>query len=120
MVFGVCGGVAESLEIDANLVRLAFVLLAVAGGFGAILYVIAAVILPTEDLAGAPPRQVFSENFRALVGSLSLSRGTLGGILLGIGLVWLAGSLGVLTWVSLGWAVPAFLIIIGASILWSR
>ena len=35
---GVCGGVASALVVDATLVRLAFALLALAGGAGILLY----------------------------------------------------------------------------------
>src|ERR1700712_4737876 len=35
---GVCGGVASMLAVDATLVRLAFALLALAGGAGGLLY----------------------------------------------------------------------------------
>src|ERR1700712_624504 len=35
---GVCGGVASALAVDATLVRLAFALLALAGGAGILLY----------------------------------------------------------------------------------
>ena len=47
-VFGVAGGVAEYLNIDPTLVRLAFVLLTMAGGPGVVLYIILAVIVPKE------------------------------------------------------------------------
>lgn len=46
---GVCGGLADYLDIDATLVRLAFVVLAFASGVGLMLYVIMAVITPTES-----------------------------------------------------------------------
>ena len=38
VIAGVCGGVASSLNVDATLVRLAFALLALAGGAGILLY----------------------------------------------------------------------------------
>src|SRR4029077_20784156 len=38
---GVCGGVASALAVDATLVRLAFALLALAGGAGILLYLAA-------------------------------------------------------------------------------
>ncbi len=47
-VCGVCGGLAEYLHMDANVIRLLWVLLSVLGGGGLILYLIAALILPEE------------------------------------------------------------------------
>jgi len=47
-VCGVCGGLAEYLNMDANVIRLLWVLLSVLGGGGLILYLIAALILPEE------------------------------------------------------------------------
>ena len=48
VVAGVCSGVGQYLNIDANLVRLGFVVLTVFGGMGILLYLAAWVILPEE------------------------------------------------------------------------
>ena len=42
---GVCGGIAEYLEIDSTVVRLIFVLLVVCAGTGLLAYFIAALVL---------------------------------------------------------------------------
>ena len=47
-VAGVCGGIADYLSIDPTLVRLVWVLLALIGGPGVVLYIILAVIIPEE------------------------------------------------------------------------
>jgi phage shock protein C len=47
-VAGVCGGLAEYFNLDATLVRVLFVLLAVLGGSGLVLYVAMWVIVPKE------------------------------------------------------------------------
>jgi phage shock protein C len=50
MLSGVCGGVAEALKIDVNLVRLGLVALTVLGaGSGALLYVAAWVLIPEGE-----------------------------------------------------------------------
>jgi len=56
LVAGVAGGIAERLGVEATLIRLAFVVLAFAGGFGIVAYLIAWLI-GAERLAGseAPP-----------------------------------------------------------------
>lgn len=48
MLAGVCGGIGKYFDIDPTLVRLFFVLLAFADGFGILLYIILAIIIPLE------------------------------------------------------------------------
>ncbi|MGH9136041.1 MAG: ATP-binding protein [Acidimicrobiales bacterium] len=52
MCAGVCGGIAEYLGIDALVVRLAFVVLAITTGFAVIVYLVAWWLLPTADAGG--------------------------------------------------------------------
>lgn len=54
VLFGVAGGVAERLAVDPALVRIAWVLLAFAGGFGVLLYIVMAIVVP-EAPEGAMP-----------------------------------------------------------------
>ena len=49
MIGGVCAGIGDYLGIDPTLVRLAFLLLALAGGPGVILYIILWMIVPEEE-----------------------------------------------------------------------
>ena len=51
MICGVCGGIANYFSIDPTLVRLAFVLIAMGAGSGILAYIIAAIIIPDEDLS---------------------------------------------------------------------
>lgn len=48
LVAGVAGGLGRYLRVDPVLVRVAFVILAVAGGVGFVLYVIGALVIPEE------------------------------------------------------------------------
>ncbi len=48
MICGVCGGIAEYFNVDANLVRLIAVVLGLSGT-GILAYIIAAVILPEQE-----------------------------------------------------------------------
>ena len=50
-ICGVCGGIAEYLNIDPNLVRLVAVIAAVAGGCGLLAYIAAAIIMPEAETA---------------------------------------------------------------------
>ena len=47
-ICGVCGGLAEYLNMDATIVRLIAILLTIAGGSGVLAYIIAALIMPTN------------------------------------------------------------------------
>jgi phage shock protein PspC (stress-responsive transcriptional regulator) len=51
MIAGVAGGVAERLDVDPFIVRAAFVVLAVAGGSGVLLYLLGWLLLPEEGEA---------------------------------------------------------------------
>ena len=45
-ICGVCGGIAEYLNADPTLIRLAFVIVALAAGSGILAYFLAALIMP--------------------------------------------------------------------------
>lgn len=45
-ICGVCGGLAEYLNIDASIIRLIWILLVFCAGTGFLAYIIAAVIMP--------------------------------------------------------------------------
>ena len=47
-VAGVCGGLAEHFNLDATLIRVLFVVLAVLGGSGILIYVAMWIIVPQE------------------------------------------------------------------------
>ena len=50
MLCGVCAGIAEYFQIDATLIRLAWVFLCFFGVFpGVVAYIIAAIIIPTQS-----------------------------------------------------------------------
>lgn len=49
MIAGVCGGIAEYLNLDPTLVRLVFVAISMLGGSGLLAYIVAAIIMPEED-----------------------------------------------------------------------
>ena len=45
-ICGVCGGIAEYLNADPTLIRLAFVVISMAAGSGLLAYIVAALIMP--------------------------------------------------------------------------
>ncbi len=56
MIGGVCGGLGEYLQVDPTLIRILFVVAALAGGPGLLAYLLMLVIVPLEPSTdGAPP-----------------------------------------------------------------
>jgi len=49
MIGGVCGGLGELLDVDPTIIRVVFVLLAMLGGHGILLYLILWLIIPPQD-----------------------------------------------------------------------
>lgn len=66
LVGGVAGGLGAYLGIDPALVRVGFVLLAVFGGSGVVLYLALWLLLPPDDDAARP----VDANLRAVVGEM--------------------------------------------------
>lgn len=48
MVFGVCQGIAEYINIDPTVVRLLWVIFSLMGGLGVLVYIAAAIIMPVK------------------------------------------------------------------------
>lgn len=46
--FGVCGGIAEYFEVDSLIIRLLFALSAILAGSGLLVYIILAIVIPSE------------------------------------------------------------------------
>jgi phage shock protein C len=67
---GVCGGVGRYLGVDPVLLRIAFIILALANGLGVIAYVVAWVAIPEEqpDQPPGPPSEPRRETGRLVVG----------------------------------------------------
>ena len=48
IIAGVCGGLAKYFQIDSSLIRIIFVLLAIGGGSGILIYLILWLVIPME------------------------------------------------------------------------
>lgn len=46
MIGGVCGGLADYLDVDPTIIRIAYVLMVLFAGFGLLLYLILWLIMP--------------------------------------------------------------------------
>lgn len=60
MVAGVCAGLARYFDIDAVIIRLVFVVLALAGGPGVLLYIILWIIMPESGSTPTTPSDPIS------------------------------------------------------------
>lgn len=49
IIFGVCGGLAEYLEVDSLIIRIIFLFLIFAGGSGVFIYLILALLMPKNS-----------------------------------------------------------------------
>ena len=139
MIAGVCAGLADYFGVSASLIRLGFVLLALAGGPGVVLYFILWIILPEKTSPSAEQGQTMRENVRD-IGAQARGFGRelsnlfggkaapdqpaskrflwLGGLLILTGLVSLAHGMGWLQWFreEMAWALA--LILIGGVMLY--
>src|SRR5437868_14836416 len=106
VVAGVCGGLAEYLEVDPSLVRLAFIVGMLWGGLGLLIYVVMAIVLPVD-----PQAQPVTMYCRAR------SRNLAGGVLILLGAVLLVGNLGWAPWLTWNLFWPAVLVFVGAALL---
>lgn len=68
IIAGVCGGIAKYFDIDSTIVRLVFLLIAMAGGSGVLLYIILMLIMPEETKKGKTDREGNLENFAEDIG----------------------------------------------------
>lgn len=65
-VAGVASGLAEYFSIDVSIVRLIFVLLAVFGGSGLIIYVVLWIIVPSDSSQATTSENIVKENVEEL------------------------------------------------------
>lgn len=101
---GVAGGIGERLGVDPLPLRVAFVVLALAGGAGVVVYALAAALTPVATEPPAPRRAGGDPRHAAAVGCVALGLLLLlraVGLWFGDGLVWPAAATGagsVLLW----------------------
>ena len=102
---GVCGGIAEYMAVDPSLVRVAFVVAALWGGIGLLLYIVLAIILPVDNVANS------------VAPSPDRSRMIAGLVLVVLGGLLLAGNMGLAPWLSWNVFWPSVLILTGVGLL---
>ncbi len=58
IIFGVCSGLGDYFNIDANLFRLLFIFLLIVGGSGLLLYIICAIVIPPMESKGVKGKNI--------------------------------------------------------------
>jgi phage shock protein C len=120
MIAGVCGGIAEYFSIDETIVRLVWVLAALFGGWGLLVYIAAALIMPSAQDASrgsgeagpTPARRQSTSRFWGVV-------------IIASGILWLAANLGVhvfFPWWGIPWkaGIGVLLVVAGVILLLRR
>jgi phage shock protein C len=118
MIAGVCGGLAEYLDLDPVLVRLAFVVLLFASGVGLPIYIVLWIIMPEGNGETAVYAEPSTEPLKVNVdngnGNGRVSQPvTIGAILLLLGFYFLFREIGWLTWLQGGLIWPLIIIAFG-------
>ncbi|HOG47631.1 MAG TPA: PspC domain-containing protein [Anaerolineae bacterium] len=117
IVSGVAGGLGEYVGVDPVIIRLLFILVVLATGWGVLLYVIMLLVVPEEPeampgvLPAEPRYQRLDAHQRGLL---------LGGALVALGLLLLAREIGLWWWVELRRLWPVLLIAAGVALLIDR
>ena len=142
MIWGVCGGLANYFDMDPTIVRIIFVLLALANGVGIVVYIIMAIVVPLEGSKVATSKEVIKENVEEIKetagqigneirstfekadeedtsGKIRRRRNLLGMALIVIGIVILLGTLNLFHWLNWVYIWPVIIIAVGLIIVFS-
>ena len=107
VIAGVCGGLAQYFSIDPAIVRLAFVVFALAGGASVLLYIVLWIAVP---IGQGTPGVALSERGQEMLATA----------LIAVGAIWLFANLGAFTFINWRFAWPLVLIAAGAALLLRR
>ena len=116
---GVCGGIASYLGVDPLLIRILFVLLALANGLGVLPYFVLWVVLPVgEPSEEAHAMEPFDRREPVNAVAQPANRAMVGGaVLVAVGLLLLLKNLGALWWFRWDMVAPLMLIVVGAIVV---
>ena len=110
-IAGVAGGIGNHIGVQPNVVRIAFVLLSFAAGFGLIVYVLTWLLAPLEaetEGVETPPRRIRLPSPGRAIG--------IGLVVVGVlALLWIAGL-----WFEGNFVWPIVLGAVGFAVLWAR
>lgn len=130
IIDGVCGGLGEYFNIDPMIVRIIFVLLALWGGIGIVLYIIGMIIIPPEgeeSIIKSKNKEELKEKIESVAADIKETVKTrkdsnkgekvLGLILVLVGFILLFNTF--FPWASFERLWPLVLVVIGVAILLS-
>lgn len=143
VIAGVCGGIAEYLAVDATLVRVVFVVLALFGGVGLLAYIVLLILMPipgrpapftstpppsgsadatarTEPNPAATTAAVTPVDPAIHAAEAERRRMAVGYLLIGVGVVFLLSNAGAFRFVQWQFLWPLVLIGIGVLFLVQR
>ncbi len=107
VIAGVCGGLGQYFSVDPVLVRLAFVVFALAGGASVLLYIVLWIAVP---IGQGTPAVAVGERGQEMLAT----------VLIAVGALWLLANIGAFTFVNWRFAWPLVLIALGAVLLLRR
>ena len=124
-IAGVCGGIAEYFEIDSTIIRLIWVISVAVYGTGLLVYIIAAIIMPTKGEIDTKmnmhqdSNEVNEQKNGASDGNFDKekTRNLFGYVLIIAGAILISKRFLVLKWLSFKFLFPIVLVILGILIL---
>lgn len=131
VIAGVCGGLGSYFEVDSTVFRIIFVVATFFGGFGLLLYVILALLVPAEDQTPDEPIKKVKEvaaqmsktvesvaqEAKTKVERRGGDKGWYGLLLVLAGVLFLLGNFGFFDWVDAGKFWPMILILLGLFVI---
>lgn len=134
VIFGVCGGLGEYFDMDSNIFRLLFILLALTGGAGVLIYLVFAIVIPAEPgeraKSGKQEIREFVAEIRDKAGDAvkeirkepSWKRNFLGFLLIVIGVALLSKQIFPFYFNWLDWSIiwPTLILIFGIKLLFDN
>lgn len=97
VIAGVCGGLAQYLDVDPVLVRLAFVILGFASGIGIPIYFVLTIITPKESSVDGEFEFVYDDvdGLKSAESTRKTNRGFVAGLLIVLGGYFLLANIGI-------------------------
>lgn len=139
MVAGVASGIANYFEVDPNIIRLLFIVLAVFGGSGILIYFLLWLLLPKDTSKTTEEKDVMRENVQQMKDAVrefakeikkethgdthekkEKSQKSLGIVLVVIGLLFLLTNLGLLDMYVIKKLWPVLLIFLGILVVYQN
>lgn len=120
---GVCGGLGEYFNIDPTIVRIIFILMAVFGGSGILIYIILWLVIPSESSKANLSTEQINSNIKDIKDSAEKFAQTTNNrswwafLIVMLGIVFLLNNYGYYNFSELGRLWPIILIIFGLNLL---